>query len=171
MNKLIVLIAFLVVGCSAEQDDLQAWMNQQESGMRGQVRPLPEIKPFSPVDYDAFAIQHPFDSEKFIAAQAAYAGGRAPDINRQKEPLEAYPLETLKMVGALMKKGASHALVDAGGSIYQVRAGNYMGQNFGVVTNVTESEITLTELVEDLNGDWVERTSALYLQEQQEATQ
>ncbi|MBT0962743.1 pilus assembly protein PilP [Denitromonas iodatirespirans] len=171
MKKWIFLIPLVLSACSAEQDDLRAWMAQQEAGMKGQVKPLPEIKPFSVVDYDAFSQMNPFDSDKFVAARVVVAGGRAPDINRQREPLESYPLESLKMVGVLMKQGKAHALIDAGGSIYQVRAGNYMGQNFGVVTSVSESEVKLTELVEDLNGDWVERTSALYLQEQQETTQ
>lgn len=138
--------------------------------MKGQVKPLPEIKPFPQVDYDVFALQPPFDPDKFVATRAV-AGGPRPDINRQREPLEAYPLESLKMVGAMIKPSAAHALIDAGGSIYQVRTGNYLGQNFGVVTSISETEVKLKELVEDLNGDWVERTSALYLQEQQETTQ
>lgn len=171
MKKWIFLIPLLLSACSAEQDDLRAWMAQQEAGMKGQVKPLPEIKPFAVVNYDAFGQINPFDPDKFVAARAVVSGGRAPDINRQREPLESYPLESLKMVGVLLKAGKRHALIDAGGSIYQVRAGNYMGQNFGVVTSVSESEVKLTELVEDLNGDWVERTSALYLQEQQETTQ
>lgn len=171
MKKWIFLIPVILAACTAEQDDLRSWMAQQEAGMKGQVKPLPEIKPFPVVDYDAFAQINPCDADKFVAARVVVGGGRAPDTNRQREPLESYPLESLKMVGALLKTGSSHALIDAGGSIYQVRSGNYMGQNFGVVTNVSESEVTLTELVEDLNGDWVERTSALYLQEQQETTQ
>ncbi|QID16789.1 pilus assembly protein PilP [Nitrogeniibacter mangrovi] len=171
MKKLLILMPLvLLVGCSGDQEDLRAWMTRQEAGMKGQVKPLPDIKPFPQVDYEVATVQSPFDPEKFVAPTSV-VGGPRPDVNRQREPLEAYPLESLKMVGAMMKKGSAHALVDAGGSIYQVRVGNYMGQNFGVVTNITETEIQLKELVEDLNGDWVERTSALYLQEQQETTQ
>ncbi|MCZ4304572.1 pilus assembly protein PilP [Zoogloeaceae bacterium G21618-S1] len=171
MKKWIFLIPVVLAACTAEQDDLRSWMAQQEAGMKGQVKPLPEIKPFPVVDYDAFTQINPYDADKFVAARVVVGGGRAPDANRQREPLESYPLESLKMVGVLLKTGASHALIDAGGSIYQVRSGSYMGQNFGVVTSISESEVTLTELVEDLNGDWVERTSALYLQDQQETTQ
>ena len=169
MKSWIFLLPALRVGCSSEQEDLQAWMAREQAGMKGQVKPLPEIKPFPQVDYSAFSSMDPFDQEKFVAARAAIGSAR-PDTNRQREPLESYALETLKMVGVLMKDDQSNALVDAGGSIYQVRVGNYVGQNFGVVTGISETEITLKELVEDLNGDWVERTSALYLQEQQQET-
>lgn len=170
MKSWMILLSALLVGCSGQQDDLQAWMAKQEAGMKGQVKPLPEIKPFPQVDYTAFAMMDPFNQEKFVAARAPIGSAR-PDTNRQREPLESYSLESLKMVGVLMQQDKSHALVDAGGSIYQVRVGNYVGQNFGVVTGISETEVTLKELVEDLNGDWVERTSALYLQEQQETTQ
>jgi len=170
MKKLLFLMPFLLIGCSGEQEDLRSWMAREEAGMKGQVKPLPEIKPFPQVDYEVFSLPSPFDAEKFVATRTV-AGGPRPDINRQREPLESYPLESLKMVGAMLKKGTAHALIDAGGAIYQVRTGNYMGQNFGVVTSISETEVKLKELVEDLNGDWVERTSALYLQEQQETTQ
>ena len=170
MNKWSLLLVLVLSACGGEQEDLRAWMVQQEAGMKGQVKAMPEIKPFPQVDYEVFAHQSPFDKDKFVAGRAV-AGGPRPDTNRQREPLESYPLESLKMVGAMIKKGAAHGLIDAGGSIYQIRTGNYMGQNFGVVTGISETEIKLKELVEDLNGDWVERTSALYLQEQQETTQ
>lgn len=71
----------------------------------------------------------------------------------------------------MTKNGVGHALIDADGSVYQIKTGNYMGQNFGVVTKISETEVTLKELVEDLNGDWVERTTPLYLQGPQETTQ
>ena len=169
MKSWMILLPALLIGCSGEQENLQAWMTRQESGMKGQVKPLPEIKPFAQVDYSAFTSMDPFNEEKFVAARGPIGSAR-PDTNRQREPLESYALESLKMVGVLMQQDKSHALIDASGSIYQVRVGNYVGQNFGVVTGISETEITLKELVEDLNGDWVERTSALYLQEQQQET-
>lgn len=91
-----------------------------------------------------------------------------PNLDRRREPLEAYPLESLKMVGVLMQNKVVHALVQVDKSLYQVKVGNYMGQDFGVVTAISESEVTLRELVEDMNGDWVERTSSLLLQERPE---
>lgn len=90
-----------------------------------------------------------------------------PDLERPREPLEAYPLESLKYVGVMMRKGASFAIILVDGALYQVRAGNYMGQNFGVVTQVSESEVKLKELVQDPAGDWAERESVLMLQGQE----
>ena len=90
-----------------------------------------------------------------------------PDLNRHREPLESYPLESLKYVGVLTKAKNSYAIVLADGSLYQVRVGNYMGQNFGVITKVSEEEVALKELVQDSAGDWVERESTLLLQGQE----
>jgi len=172
MKKIWLLLPFLLVGCSQEQDDLKAWMAREEAGMKGQVKPLPEIQPYEQVGYEGFALPSPFDTSKFVSSNVpAVVGGVRPDVNRQREPLEAFPVETLKMVGVLMKGGVNYALVNSNGSIYQVKTGNYMGQNFGVITQISETEITLKELVEDLNGDWVERTTPLYLQGLQETTQ
>ncbi|WP_227815761.1 pilus assembly protein PilP [Nitrogeniibacter aestuarii] len=172
MKKILFLVPFLLLGCSGEQEDLKAWMEKETAGMRGQVKPLPEMEPFPSVDYEGFALSSPFDPSKFVAAAIPIASsGVRPDVNRQREPLEAFPLESLKMVGSMTKNGVGHALIDADGSVYQIKTGNYMGQNFGVVTKISETEVTLKELVEDLNGDWVERTTPLYLQGPQETTQ
>jgi type IV pilus assembly protein PilP len=90
-------------------------------------------------------------------------------MDRRREPLESYPLESLHMVGVLMQGATIHALISVNNALHQVKVGNYMGQNFGVVTSITEHEVVLRELVEDAYGDWVERTSTLTLQERQEA--
>jgi len=103
------------------------------------------------------------DSQQAGSASAALL---APELNRRKEPLEAYPLEALSMVGTLAKDKSMYALVRTPErDIYQVRSGNYLGQNFGVVTNISDTEIKLKELVQDGAGDWTERTSALQLQQ------
>ena len=167
MKRLLILSCSLaLVACANDEEDIRAWMAQQEGGMRGSVKPLPEIKPFAAVGYDANALVDPFDVSRLVPeTRTASRGG--PDLNRRREPLEAYALESLQMVGVLMQPGHVHALVKADTSLYQVKVGNYMGQNFGVVTNIAESEVTLKELVEDVNGDWVERTSKLLLQERE----
>ena len=89
------------------------------------------------------------------------------DMDRPREPLEAYPLESLNYVGVMTRKKVSFALIRVDGALYQVRTGNYMGQNFGVVTAVNESEVVLKELVQDSAGDWVEKESKLLLQGQE----
>lgn len=156
-----------LVACSSDQENIQAWMDEQAKGMRGTVKPLPEIKPFPAVEYAAAAASDPFGAAR-IEPEKKAGGGLRPNLERRKEPLEAYPLESLKMVGVLMQNKVVHALIQADKNIYQVKVGNYMGQDFGVVTAISESEVTLRELVEDVNGDWVERTSSLLLQERPE---
>lgn len=90
-----------------------------------------------------------------------------PDMDRPREPLESYPLESLKYVGVMSRKKVSFAIILVDGALYQVRVGNYMGQNFGVITKITDSELTLKELIQDSAGDWVERESSLLLQGQE----
>lgn len=163
-TRLLMLVCVLVLAaCSNEQDDLRAWMAQQERGLKGTVKPLPEIKPFPVVVYDAEGLVEPFAGSRIEPEPRASVGG--PDMNRPREPLEAYPLESLAMVGVLRQDARTHGLVRVDQALHQVRVGNYMGQNHGVVTAIDDAEITIRELVEDINGDWVERTSRLLLQE------
>ena len=91
----------------------------------------------------------------------------APDLNRRKEPLEAFPLEQLKMVGTLTQTGVTYALVKADKTLYRVKKGNYLGQNFGLITEITDTEVKLKEIVQDTAGDWTERQSVLPLLEGQ----
>lgn len=133
--------------------------------MVGRVDPLPEIQPFPVVAYDAAGELDPFASARTDPAtqEAVVTGG--PDMDRRREPLEAFPLESLNMVGVLIREDLSQALISVGGVLHQVTAGNYMGQDHGMVTGITETQVTLVELVQDIEGNWVERTSQLRLQE------
>ena len=168
MTRLVLMMACLILAaCSDDQEDIQAWMAEQERGMIGSVKPLPEMKTFPVVSYDAEGQIDPFAVSRIApAAREQTSGG--PDMNRRREPLEAYPLESLSMVGVLMQGDIVQALISVDNVLHQARAGNYMGQDFGVVTGITETEVALKELVEDTNGDWVERTRTLLLREQQE---
>lgn len=165
-NAGIVLAALLLAACSGgEQEELRQWMKQETKDLRGKIPPLPEVKPYEPVPYDAAGLVDPFRSSKMMAERKAGGGGGVqPDLNRPKEPLESYPLESIKYVGSLTKSRQSHGIVQVDGALHQVRAGNYMGQNFGVITKISEMEINLRELVQDSAGDWVERNSTLHLQ-------
>lgn len=162
----VVLATLLLTACSgADQEELRTWMQQETQGFRGQIPPLPQVKPYEPVPYDAAGLVDPFRPSKLLADQKqAGGGGVQPDLNRPREPLESYPLESIKYVGSLTKNRQTNAIVQVDGALHQVRAGNYMGQNFGVVTKISETEMTLRELVQDPAGDWVERTSTLHLQ-------
>ena len=164
-RALILACAAILAGCSSgEQQDIKAWMDEQAKGMRGAVRTLPEIKPFPVVEYVGPSVDDPFRKGRMDVERRASTALR-PDLDRRKEPLEAYPLESLRMVGVLSQGNAIHALVLAGKSLHQVKVGNYVGQNFGVVTYIGDGEMSLKEIVEDVNGDWVERISTLTLQE------
>ncbi len=162
-----VLVAIAVAGCSGgSQEELQQWMKEETKDFRGRIPPLPKVKPYEPVAYDAAGIVDPFSQRKMIVESSRQQGGSGlrPDLDRAKEPLEAYPLESIKFVGSLTKNRQTHAIVSVDGTLQQVRAGNYMGQNFGVITKITETDLSLRELVQDPSGDWVERTSTLQLQ-------
>ena len=169
MNRALILAcAAILAGCSSgEQQDIQAWMDEQAKGMRGAVRTLPEIKPFPVVEYVGPSVDDPFRKGRMEVERRASTTLR-PDLDRRKEPLEAYPLESLRMVGVLSQGNTIHALVLAGKNLHQVKVGNYVGQNFGVVTYIGDSELSLKEIVEDVSGDWVERISTLTLQVRQE---
>jgi type IV pilus assembly protein PilP len=156
-------VVLVLAGCGGEShQDLRAWMADQGKGARGRVDPLPQIKPYEPFAYNAFDLPDPFKPRKI---EPTKGGSKlAPDLTRRREPLEAYPLESLNMVGTLAKGKSTYALVRTPDKdVYQVSAGNYLGQNFGVILGITESEIRMKELVQDGSGDWTERTGALQL--------
>ncbi len=166
------VLATLLAGCAgSDEAELRAWMDEQRKTMRPTTQPVPEPKQFSPYVYEGKALIDPFDSQKMLLAVARQAQARAsasaikPDLDRRREALEAFPLDQLKMVGTLRQQKSNAALIDAGGQTYMVRVGNYMGQNFGLVTKISETEVELKEIVQDAAGEWVERPSKLELQE------
>jgi type IV pilus assembly protein PilP len=162
--------AALLAACGGEQhSDLKQELQQLTKDLRGRVEPLPQVKPYEPVPYKAEGEVDPFRPERIIVAAPGGAtpgsSSRKPDPDRPKEPLEAFPLESIQMVGTLSQKKETFALVKAGTNLYRVRKGNYMGQNFGLIVAIDESQVSLKELVQDSGGEWVERTSSLQLQE------
>ena len=165
-SLVIAALALSLGACgSGENQDLKDWMRESAKGMKGKIPSLPEVKPGPRADYESGNLMDPFNAVKIEPDKKTHGGGLQPDMNRRREPLESFPLESLKMVGTLSQKNVTYALIQADKSLYQVRVGNYMGQNFGVITTVTDSEITLKELVEDATGDWTDRVSTLQLQE------
>ena len=160
----LIVLLLLAAGCAEEGDDLRAWMNDEASRMVGRIAPLPELKPFDAVRYEQGGVVDPFQVSRVQPDMKTKTAG-GPDMSRPREPLEAFPLESLAMVGTLFQGSRAHALVSVSGRVHQVAVGNYMGQDHGMITGITESEITLNEIVEDMQGDWVERTSRLLLQE------
>ena len=158
-------VGLLVAACGGEShQDLRAWMQDQGKGVKGKLDPLPQVKPYEPFTYNAFDLPDPFKPRKI---EPAKGGSKlAPDLNRRKEPLESFPLESLQMVGTLQRGKNTYALVrTTDKDIYQIKIGNYMGQNFGVVVQISEGEVQVRELVQDGAGDWTERSSTIQLAE------
>ncbi len=175
MTKLAALmLVLLLAGCGGEeQQELKNWMRDAAKGLKGQVPPLPAVKPYEPFTYAANELPDPFRPSKIEPEKQASTprnlGGLHPDFDRKKEPLEAFPLESLKMVGTLEQDKTTYALIRADANLYRVKSGNYLGNNFGKITGISENEVAIKELVQDANGDWTERTSTLQLSEQEGA--
>jgi type IV pilus assembly protein PilP len=162
-----------LAGCwGDDQQDMRQWMQEQRNATKPTVPPIPEPKKFTPIPYRSDVALEPFSSQKLTQAlsreasqAAANAALIAPELNRRKEVLEGFPLDAIAMVGTLLPKGVPVALVKVDKLLYQVRAGNYLGQNYGKVIKVTETELVMREIVQDAAGEWIERQASLQLQE------
>lgn len=166
---ILLLSLLLLPGCSGnKEDDLDIWMKDQKSKIKGKVEPLPELKKYEPFNYNADgSLSDPFKGRK-APEVGGKVSGLQPDLQRPKEPLEAFPLESLKFVGFLEQSKKGIALFAAPDkSVYQIRVGNYMGQNFGVVTGISKDEVTIKEMVQDGTGSYVERRVTINPQEQE----
>lgn len=159
----------LLTACSAEHDELQQWMDQQRREVKPNVSPLSPPKKFDPAPYQMSQAVEPFSNQKLAVALKQEARQPnsllAAEMNRRKEPLEAYPLDSMAMVGSVTKQGKPFALLRVDNLLYQVKVGDYLGQNYGRITRIAETEIGLREIVQDAAGEWIERPASLQLQE------
>lgn len=171
---LVLAVAGALSACdSSGNEEIQKWMAQERAATKPKIEPIPEPKRFAPQAYTQEATVEPFSNQKLTQALkrdsqqsgTASAALLAPELNRRKEPLEAYPLDAMTMVGSLAKSGQPVALIKVDNLLYQVKPGNYLGQNYGRITKVAEAEVVLRELVQDAAGEWIERTATLQLQE------
>ena len=166
------LLLVLSACSSSDDDELRQWMTAQRNLSKSKVDRLPEPTKFSPQAYTEEGSIEPFSSQKLAQAlkrdsnqAVSNAALIAPELARRKEPLEATPLDTVAMVGRLIRAGQPVALVRVENLLYQVRVGNYLGQNYGRITKVSETGVTLREIVQDAAGEWIERQATLQLQE------
>lgn len=164
-RAVIILLSAALAACSGgRHDDLEQFVRDSGQGLRGKVEPLPEVQPYQPFAYNAFDLPDPFKPRKLKPAGGG--GGLQPDFNRPKEALESFPLESLKMVGTLQQNKITYAIIKAtDNSLHRVKPGNHMGQNFGVITAISDTEIAVKEIVQDSAGDWTERSTTINLQE------
>lgn len=166
-------VGMVLAGCgSSGGEELQEWMAQQRAQTKPKVDPIPEPKKFTPQAYTQEATTDPFSNLKLTQAlkressqATSNAALVAPELARRKEPLESFPLDAMHMVGSLRKEGLPVALVKVDNLLYQVRPGNYLGQNFGKILKVGETEVVMREIVQDATGEWIERPATLQLQE------
>jgi len=177
MNAVRSLLLFLsmvvLVGClPSGEDELRLWIADQRASTKPSVAPLTEPKKFIPEPYSQEAALEPFNQMKLTQALrrdsaqvASNAALIAPEMTRRKEPLEAFPLDAMVMVGSLNKTGVPTALLKVDNLVYQIRVGNYLGQNYGKVVQITENSIQVREIAQDATGDWIERPVSLDLQE------
>jgi len=169
----VAALAVTLAGCGASgEDELRQWMTEQKGQIRPKITPIAEPKQFIPESYSQVATIEPFSNQKLTQAlkrestQATANGALiAPELARRREALESFPLDTMTLVGSMTKTGQPVALVRVENLLYQVRPGNYLGQNYGRVVKIAETEITLREIVQDATGEWIERTATLQLQE------
>lgn len=163
------LAAAALAGCGGEHEELQTWMEQQRREVKPNVEPLSPPKKFNPQAYTGLQSVEPFSTQKLTVALKQEA--RQPnsllagEMNRRKEPLEAYPIDSMSMVGSVNKQGRPFALLRVDNLLYQVKVGDYLGQNYGRITKIDETQIVLREIVQDAAGEWIERSTNLQLQE------
>ena len=165
IKQLLVMVAMGVslAACGAGSDELDVYINKIKARPGGRIDPLPEITPYEVFNYiaDAQGIRSPFRPD---TPQSAGGGGPRPDDDRSREYLESYPLDTLGMVGTLHINETMYGLVQTSdGLIHRVIPGNYMGQNDGRITDISDSEIGLVEIISDGIGGYIERDAAVGL--------
>lgn len=168
----VVASVMALTGCgSGEHQDLTQWMAQQRAAAQPKVPPINPPAAYQPEAYIGGQGIPPFSDEKLIrvlrsdVAATGVSRLLESEMKRRREPLEDFPLDTMAMVGLLDKGGRRVALVRVNGLLHQVSAGNYLGQNYGRVTAISDNQITLREIVQDAAGEWIERTATLQLQE------
>jgi type IV pilus assembly protein PilP len=162
LSLLAIAGAALLAGCSTGQEDLQQWIAEVKQRPGGRIEPLPEVKPYETYTYGDADLRSPFAP----AAPAAANGGVRPDTKRNREFLEQFSLDTLKMVGTLRLEGRQFGLVQTkDGLVHRVLPGQYVGQNDGKIVSISDAKISLIEIVPDGMGGYMERPAALGLKD------
>lgn len=163
-----LMAAAALAACSNNMSDLEQYVAEVKARKTVHVEPIPQIKPYEAVPYVAGDRRDPFvpSATENNREKGSPNQGLRPDANRNREPLESFPLDSLRMVGTISYEGRTYALIKAPDSvIHRVTIGDHMGQNYGKITSITATEVDLTEVVPDGFGGWSERPASLALEE------
>ena len=163
-------LAVLLAACSSEEHaDLRQFVKESDALPRGRIASVPQANTYEPFAYQAFDLTDPFKPRKIEPPRNAGGSGVRPDPNRRREPLEAYPLENLRMVGTLQQRQDIYGLIRApDNNLFRVKPGNYLGQNYGRIVAIGDTTIKLREIVQDPSGNWEEKDQLLQLQDEPE---
>lgn len=157
----VAVLAASATACSGSHDDLLDYIDEVKARPGGRIEPLPQIKPYETFTYEAQTLRSPFTAD---SPKGRSAAGPRPEANRPKEYLEQFPLDTLKMVGTLQRDNSRYALLQTqDGLVHRVVPGNFVGQNDGRVTQVTDGEVQVDELVPDGIGGFYKRSATIGL--------
>lgn len=159
-----LFVCMLLVGCSeGDMRDLHRFVKEAHKDRKPRVEPLPRIRPYETYAYTATNLTDPFSRGNLRTRKPAVGGsGITPVADRRKEPLEQYPLDSLRMVGTLTRGDASWAVIHApDGTIHRAGQGNYLGQNHGKIMTVADEKLDIKEIVQGPGGNWVERDTTI----------
>jgi type IV pilus assembly protein PilP len=174
VTPVVLSLAFAAVltGCGdGGIQDVKQWMDETRANSKVEVPKVSEPKKFTPFNYTGKNSVDPYDPTKLAVALAKFkasatgSSGIKPNLDRRREPLESYPLDAIRMVGTLQKPGLTYAILQVDKAVFQAKVGNYLGQNMGLITSISETKVELKEIVQDASGEWVERKATLELQE------
>ena len=158
--------ALMLAGCTRGMSDLRTWVAQEKAKKGAPIQPLPVIKTFETFTYNDQDRRDPFSPSTAELDNSAATSGPRPDANRAKQPLELFALDSLKMVGTVGTGANTEVLIkDPGGVIHRVHKNEYMGQNYGRITAISDDHVDLVELISNGNGGWMERPASIALGE------
>lgn len=157
-----------LAGCSSNMNDLEQFVEDEKAKPGTRIPPIKEVRPYEKFRYSADNLRPPFSPPAIETRPTKKrSSGPQPDLNRNREYLEQFPLDTMRMVGTVNLNGGLYGLIQTDdGLVHRVLTGNHMGQNFGRITNVTPTEISLIELVQDGLGGYIQRKAGVALSEQ-----
>ena len=167
MWRLLIAIGLTtgVGACSSDMDVLRAYVDEVKARPGGRIEPLPQIRPAPSYVYSEDGRRSPFvpDTPQ-VRVSSSPDAVQGPDPSRPREFLEQFPLDTLRMVGTMNSQLGAFGLVQTSdGLIHRVTVGNHMGQNYGRIMTISDSDIQLVEIIADGLGSYLERPAAVAL--------